>query len=180
MSPSEMHKMDDFIPRMLFNIENLVKCVRFCRIDMFIALFPSTALLTSIMEEGITRRERLDLLLSAWCFMFLYYVSMLKYKPENDEGQTLRRMKERPIALWHTDHVRRYLSSVCAVVLTLLDTRAVNLGALGSHHNENFFGQVKKMGSYDESIEGFRKAIEKNFTNETVASAFRFVSFSAR
>lgn len=37
----------------------------------------------------------------------------------------------------------------------------IESGESGSHHNENFFGQVKKMGSYDESIEGFRKAIEK-------------------
>ena len=161
MSPSEIHKMDDALPKMLFNIENLVCSVSACRIDMFIALFPSTALLTAIMEEGISRRERIDLLLCAWCFMFLYYVSMLKYKPENDDSQTLKKSSDRPIALWHTDHVRRYLSSVCSIVLTLLDPRAVNLGALGSHHNENFFGQVKKMGRYDESIEGFKKAVEK-------------------
>lgn len=75
LSPSEVYKMDDLLPRLLFNIENLVRSAQASRIDLFISLFPSTALMTSIMETGLSRRERIDLLLYAWCFMFLYYVA---------------------------------------------------------------------------------------------------------
>ena len=175
LSTSEVYKMDDMLPRMLFNIENLVKCVQASRIDLFISLFPSTALLTSIMEPIMNRRERIDLLLYAWCFMFLYYVSMLKYKPKACDSQTLKKTDNRPLALWHTEHVKRYLSSVCAVILTLLDPRPINLGALGSHHNENFFGQVKQMAKYDESIEGFKKAVEKSLLYRKLQQEFNLM-----
>ena len=161
MSGSEVYKMDDVIPRLLFNIKNLLRSVEVCRIDLFIALFPSTALLTAIMEEELSRRERIDLLLYAWCFMFLYYTSLLRYKSHKKrDSQTTRRSKDKPISLWHADHVKRYLSSVCSIVCALLDPRPINIGALGSHHNENFFGQIKKMSNYDESIERFIKATE--------------------
>ena len=152
-----------------------MKCVQASRVDLFISLFPSTALLTSIMEPIMNRRERIDLLLYAWCFMFLYYVSMLKYKPKACDSQTLKKTDNRPLALWHTEHVKRYLSSVCAVILTLLDPRPINLGALGSHHNENFFGQVKQMAKYDESIEGFKKAVEKSLLYRKLQQEFNLM-----
>ena len=161
ISDSEMHKMDDSLPRMLFNVQNLLKSLQEGRIDMFIALFPSAALLTAVMEEKLTREERVNLLLCGWAVMFLYYVSMVKYKPDSCESPTLKKDGNRPISLWHVDHVKRYLSSIVCIVKVLLDGKSVNLGALGSHHNENYFGRVKRLQGYDESLERFMKSVEK-------------------
>ena len=161
LSGSEMYKMDDSLPRMLFNVPNLIKSLDVGRLDLFIALFPSTAMIVAIMDESLSRSDRIHLLLCGWSFMFLYYLSMLKYKPDGSDSQTIRKSGDRPISLWHTDHVTRYLSSVTCIVHTLLDTRDANLGALGSHHNENCFGQVKRLSAYDESVERFKKGVEK-------------------
>ena len=161
MSESELHKMDDNLPRMLFNVPNLLKALEANRIDLFIALFPSTALITAVMDEKISREDRVYLLLGGWSLMFLYYVSMLQYKPVSSDSQTLKKSGDRPISLWHSDHVKRYLSSTACIIHILLDQRSVNLGALGSHHNENYFGRIKRLGHYDESIERFKKSTEK-------------------
>ena len=77
------------------------------------------------------------------------------------EQAARKRNGSRPIALWHADHVKRYISSVTNIIAALLDRRSIHLGALGSHHNENYFGQIKRIGGYDESVECFMKATEK-------------------
>ena len=38
MSESELHEMDDKLPRMLLNVPNLLKTLEVNRIDLFIAL----------------------------------------------------------------------------------------------------------------------------------------------
>ena len=177
MSDSEVHKMDDTLPRMLFNVSNLLMTIQEGRIDMFIALYPSTVLLTAIMSNNITRQDRIELLLYGWSVMMLYYISMMKYKEECSDSQassqTLKRNGSRPIALWHADHVRRYISSVTNIIAALLDRRSIHLGALGSHHNENYFGQIKRIGGYDESVECFMKATEKALLLRKLMNDFR-------
>lgn len=47
------------------------------------------------------------------------------------------------------------------VVRVLLDENPVNPGALGSHHNENFFGHIKRLSHGDENLEVFMNVSEK-------------------
>ena len=164
MSDSTVRKMDDVLPRLLFNTKNLESCVKNRRLDLFIALFPTTALLLAIMDESLSRADRIDLLCDAFCVMFLYHLALTSYGRGNECNISIRRNKTgKPLTIWHTDFICKFLSSVLLIIKVLCDERPVNLGALGSHHNENYFGCIKRLSHGDESVEGFQRTAEKAF-----------------
>ena len=161
LSDSAIRKMDDILPRLIFNVPNLLSAVENGRIDLFIALFPTTALITCVMDPNLTRTDRITMLVDAFAVLYLYYVAMNEYRPSQECHISIKRNKRDIICPWHREFTQRYLSTVYLIVKTLLDPRAVNLGALGSHHCENFFGNIRRMGNDDQSLESFLSTCEK-------------------
>ena len=161
VSDSAARKMDDKLPRLLFNAKNLVKAIEKGRMDLFVALYPSTALPLAVMDADLSRHDRIGLLTDAFCVMFLFYESLLWYKPNAECTISLRRDGKSKISLWHREFAEQYLSSVYMILHCLMDPRPIHLGALGSHHNENLFGQIKRLSNSDESIERFMSSCER-------------------
>ena len=177
LDESMIRKMDDELPRQLFNVKNLLLCLEKKRIDLFIALYPTTALLVSIMNEKLDRGDRINMLCHAFCIVYLYYEAMLSYRPSPDCAIVMKRNKKDLISLWHKEFTQRYLSTLFMIIRTLLDPRPVNLGALGSHHCENFFGLVKRMSHSNESIERFMTSCEKAVLLAYMRQTYRLAEF---
>ena len=164
-----VRKMDDVLPRLLFNSKNLESCVRNNRLDLFIALYPTTALLLAIMEESLNRSERLALLSDAFCMMLVYHMGLVSYTGAAGCEVSIRRNKSgRPPTVWNREFIHKFLSSVFLIAKVLCDPRAVNLAALGSHHNENYFGCIKRLSHDDESVETFLRTSQKAFLLRTL------------
>ena len=104
--------------------------------------------------------------------MYLYYASLLQYASSGECSIAIRRARGKVISIWHQEFCERYLSSVFMMIRTLTDPRPINMGALGSHHNENFFGAIKRLSNNDESIEQFRTASEKALALKVICNSY--------
>ena len=93
--------MDDRLPRYIFTSRSLIQAARLNRMDLFVALFPMTALLSAVMEEGLDRIHRIIMLCDAFLTVYLYHVAMFEYEHQAQQVRAIsfKRNSGKPISI---------------------------------------------------------------------------------
>ena len=108
-----------------------------------LTLLPITLALAAVMDQELTRQERLDYLSTAWAF-FWCYKQAYNNSMRDDLGQTFRRQKgnNEKMAAYDEITLDKGLALFYSLACVIAQQRAVHLGALGTHWLEHFFGNV--------------------------------------
>ena len=94
LDPSQMRKMDDFLPLMLFNRENLWHALENGMYATCLTLLPITLALAAVMDQELTRQERLDYLSTAWAFFWCYKQAYNNSMRHANFSETERKQRE--------------------------------------------------------------------------------------
>lgn len=160
LDPSQMRKMDDFLPLMLFSRENLMMALEKKMYGPCLALLPMTLALTAVMDRELTRQERLDYLSTSWAF-FWCYKQAYNFSKRDDLGQTTQRTKgtNEKMAIYDEITLDKGMSLFYSLSRVISDPKAVHLGALGTHWLEHFFGNVRRICNRNDSSESFKRSV---------------------
>lgn len=140
-------KMDDGLPLKLFTFENIQKCILKDRYDLAYSLIPCTLLINSIMNDELDRTARIEMLSIGYSIVFLYLNELEKYsnfKKDRKQKTSKNGGKCMHLTLMDKKWCAKYLSLCASLVYVLNDCHAVDLGSLGSHKLEHFFGKVRQ------------------------------------
>lgn len=151
-------KMDDGLPLRLFTFENIEKCILSERIDLAYSLLPCTLLKDAIMKNDIDRSTRIEMLSLGYSIVFLYLCELeeySKYKKTRLQTTSKHGGKSTHLTLMDKKWCSKYLSLCSSLVCLLMDPRALELGALGSHWLEHFFGLIRQVSRGNDSYEKF-------------------------
>ena len=155
-------KMDDGMPLRLFTHENIEKCVYSGRIDLAYALIPCTLLNYAMMKKKIDRSSRIEMISIAYSIVFLYLCELEQYSGHKKERlQTTSKSagKGKYVTLMDKKWCYKFLSLCQSVICVLFDPQAVDLGSLGSHWLEHFFGQVRQLSKGNDTYERFEECV---------------------
>ena len=160
LDPSQMRKMDDFLPLMLFSREHLMMALEKKMYGTCLALLPMTLALTAVMDRELTRQERLDYLSTSWAF-FWCYKQAYNCSNRDDLGQTTQRNKgtNEKMAIYDEITLDKGMSLFYSLSRIISDPKAVHLGALGTHWLEHFFGNVRRICNRNDSAESFKRSV---------------------
>ena len=146
LDSSQVRKMDDFLPLMMFTGENIFHALDIGKPSVSLCLLPVTLLISAVMETELTRKQRMNYLSQAWAMFWCYkqaYTKSLPHIPKQKE----RKMKgsNEAMAIYDKNTCDKALSLCYALSKVIADSRPVHLGALGTHWLEHFFGNVRRL-----------------------------------
>ena len=155
-------KMDDGLPLKLFTFENIQKCILKDRYDLAYSLIPCTLLINSIMNDELDRTARIEMLSIGYSIVFLYLNELEKYsnfKKDRKQKTSKNGGKCMHLTLMDKKWCAKYLSLCASLVYVLNDCHAVDLGSLGSHKLEHFFGKVRQFARGNDSYDNFEYCV---------------------
>ena len=160
LDPSQARKMDDFLPLMMFNCENLARALEKNMFNVCVALLPMSLALHAVMDSELTRRERLDYLSTAWA-MFWCYRQAYSSSHRADIPQTAPRAKGNNEYMMIYDEITldKGLALFFSLSRVIADARPVHLGALGTHWLEHFFGNIRRLCNKNDGPANFRRCL---------------------
>ena len=173
LDPSQSKKMDDKLPLLLFNFNNIAEAIRQKRYDIMLALLPATLLLSSVFSQDMTREKRLKLLSIGFAIVHIYYSELCIFKKGKGK-QTKSRMKGRNLKMMLYDRVwcKKFISLTYSLSSIISDPRSVQLGACGTHFLEHFFGLVRKLSKGDDSAKMFEKGVDLVLIKKVLKNKF--------
>ena len=160
LDPSQVRKMDDFLPIMMFNVENVLRALDQGKPNVSICLLPTALMLSAVMDSNLTRNQRLNYLSQAWAFFWCYkqaYTNSLPSVP----AQSASKMKgtNQRMAIYDKITCDKAISLCYALSRIIADPKAVHLGALGTHWLEHFFGNVRRLCNRNDCPGNFERSI---------------------
>ena len=158
LDDSQMKKMDDMLPLLMFHPRNIEQALMISRYDLIISLLPSTLLVHAILSEEITRSERIEALTLGFCILMIYYFEYKDYSGKQSKRRDKGRNKL--MTLFDPIWIKKYMSLTISLTRVIADRKEVHLGALGTHFLEHFFGMVRRFCKADDSASNFEKSVE--------------------
>lgn len=160
LDSSSMRKMDDFLPLMMFNCDNLARAFTEKMFGTCVALLPITLALHAVMDSDLTRQERLDYLSTAWAFFWCYKLAYTVSIRE-DLQQTADRKKglNERMQIYDEITLDKGLSLFYSLSRIIADPRPVHLGALGTHWLEHFFGSIRRLCNRTDCPANFKRCM---------------------
>ena len=160
LDSSQARKMDDFLPLMMFNPEHVLRAVELNMPEVACVLLPATLLITAVMEQNLSRQQRLDYLSTAWAFFWCYLVSYTEVAQEK-RGQTVSRQKgQNPhMQIYDVNTLDKGLSLCYSLSKVISDGRPVHLGSLGTHWLEHFFGRIRRLCARNDCAGNFERSL---------------------
>ena len=160
LDSSPMRKMDDFLPLMMFNCDNLARALKEQMFGTCIALLPISLALQAVMDSNLTRQERLDYLSTAWAFFWCYKLAY-KASYREDLHQTAERKKgcNERMLIYDEITLDKGLSLFYSLSRVIADQRPVHLGALGTHWLEHFFGSIRRLCNRNDCPANFKRCM---------------------
>jgi hypothetical protein len=137
--------MDDHLAERFFSPHALVESALLP--ELFVAMFPCCTLYHVVKCPLISRPQRSDLLMLLFGYL-LYYAASNVADPEHCPriwGQFspgYRRLTQREV-LFRTEFIEKMLITCFSMMRELVKGESLDMGSLGSHKNEHFFGCVK-------------------------------------
>ena len=160
LDPSQVRKMDDFLPLMMFTIDNVCNALKMNREDVAVTLLPIALALDAVMNGNLTRIERLDYLATAWAF-FWCYKQAYSIMPSEMKCQTSSKQKgmNRHMQIYDMNTLDKGLSLFYSLSVVISDAKPVHLGALGTHWLEHLFGNVRRLCNRNDTPENFQRCL---------------------
>ena len=122
--------MDDFLPLMIFNIENVINAVKMKNSKLVVALLPMTLLSTAVLDHNLSRSDRMKFLSFAWAILFVYRNYKNKSKLQTSQK---KKGKNKFMRIYDTNTLDKALSLIYGLSCVIADPRAVHMGSLGTH-----------------------------------------------
>lgn len=151
-------KMDDSLPLKFFTLDNIERLRKQERHDLAFSLLPSTLLIEAVLNENYSREERLSLLSFGFSIIYIYYIELQDYtsnKYAQPQSTSKAKGKGKCVTLYEKKYCSKYLSLCAALSVQISQKNAIDLGALGSHYLEHFFGHVRRVSKGDDSADMF-------------------------
>lgn len=157
MNNNRYSKMDDFLPIKLFTYQNIKHLREMHRLDLAFSLIPSTVLAEAVLNELYTREQRLHLLSIGFSFMFIYFIELNEYTktPHNIQSTSKAKGNGKCVTLYEKKFCSKYLTLCSALSYQISQPECVDLGSLGSHHLEHFFGGIRRVSKGNDTAEHF-------------------------
>ena len=160
LDPSQVRKMDDFLPLMMFSVDNVLRAVQMGMEPVAVALSPMTLALSAVMDPKLTRTERLDYLATAWALFWCYKEAYTKV-PAKYRCQTAGKEKglNQAMQIYDITTLEKGLSLFYCLSKIISDTKPVHLGALGTHWLEHLFGNIRRLCSKNDCPGNFERCL---------------------
>ena len=158
-------KMHDDVPLRLFTPKHIHALFEMHEYDLMLSLLPSTYLVEAVMNQYITRETRLQYLTIGFCIVMLFY---LVSKERMDESQSFDNIEGKNFSLFNLDYAKKYLILAWSLTQQTSDPRCVQLGALGTHFLEHFFGTNRRVNNGNDTAENFERAIQFHLLSSTI------------
>jgi hypothetical protein len=175
-------KMDDHLAEKFFSPHALVESVLLP--ELFVAMFPCCTLYHVVKCPSISRPQRFDLLMLLFGFL-LYYAAINQTNPENHQeiwGQFspgYRRLAQREV-LFRTEFIEKMLITCFSMMRELVKGESLDMGSLGSHKNEHFFGCVKSKLRNFETDAAFHQCARKMMLARLLCNELRISASLAK
>ena len=119
---------------------------------------PCTLLKDAILKNDLDRSTRIEMLSLGYSIVLLYLCELEKYsnfKKTRLQTTSKHGGKSTHLTLMDKKWCSKHLSLCSSLVCLLIDPRALELGALGSHWLEHFFGLIRQVSRGNDSYEKF-------------------------
>jgi hypothetical protein len=172
-------KMDDHLAERFFSPQALAESASWPR--LFVAMFPCCALYQAMKNPMISRSDRFDLLLLVFGYMLYYAGSNAKnsdtrYRIWRQYHSQCRKIKQQEV-LFRNEFIAKMVVTCFSIMRELVKGESLDLGSLGSHKNEHFFGCVKSKLRNFETDEAFvqcsRKILIARLLGDELGISFR-------
>ena len=179
LDASQVRKMDDFLPLMMFNVDNVIRASELGMHNVALTLLPVTLALTAVMNQELTRVERLNYLATAWALFWCYKEAYTKI-PVQYRCQTAGKAKgqNQAMQIYDVNTLEKGLALFYCLSRVIADPKPVHLGALGTHWLEHLFGNVRRLCGNNDTPGNFERSLlvimlKKLFLHEQQASKQR-------
>lgn len=160
LDASEIRRMDDFLPLMMFNADNVLRASELGMHNVVLALLPMTLALSAVMDQELTRMERLDYLATAWALFWCYKEAYTKIPPQH-RCQTAGKAKgtNKAMQIYDVNTLDKGLALFYSLSRVIADPRPVHLGALGTHWLEHLFGNIRRLCAKNDTPGNFERCL---------------------
>ena len=123
------------------------------------SIAPSCFLIRVVFDADLTREQRLDLLGLVFGILMAQYLCTVAPEKSDPKISDHNARDCDIMNLWQKDWLEKGIHLCASLASILCDSRAVNLGALGSHILEHFFGFVRRVCQGNNEKEAFLRAV---------------------
>lgn len=153
-------KMEDGLPKKLFNLLNLYKILEHDDMALFISMLPSTLIMESLHTEDLSRQATIDYLLFGASIVFIFYC-MAKHVIEKKEKSLENRIEEFKEKMCFTlEWCEDYIFTSINIAYLVYTEENIDVGACGSHDQEHVFGNVRRHSKNDNTHSRFIKSMK--------------------
>lgn len=148
-------KMEDALPLKLFSRENLEKVIGHKNYELAFCMLPTTLLMESLHSEGLSREQRINLLLFGSSLVLIYYVTFFNFtdKPSKTRAEAVRDVRSH--SAFTLTWCREYISVTIGIANLLATEENIHLGACGTHFLEHFFGAIRRHSAGEDTHQRF-------------------------
>lgn len=157
LSTDSFSKMYDSLAIKLFSEESIRKCIEHDRKDLAFALLPTTLLFQGIFESELSRSERIHRLSIGFAIILLYAYDANLHLIQDGYKQNEYKSKKGS-KLWPSSFCGKYLEMVFGTVKMLCENTEIDLGSLGSHKIEHWFGLIRRLTNQNFEFRAFQDA----------------------
>ena len=157
---SQARKMDDRLPLMMFNRSCLNLAVKNQNYILAIALLPSTLLVDSVMNQELSRDERLDCL--SICFSLMYiYREFYQIRDKLNLVQRPSKMKgnNQFMSIYDKNTIDKMISLSYSLAKIINYGFPCHLGSCGTHWLEHFFGNIRRISNNNDTPQMFMQSM---------------------
>ena len=162
---SRESKMHDDIPLKLFTPENCHQLFALGKYDLCLSLLPSTYIIEAVMNEKLTREERIQYLTIGFCIVALFYDDAIH---RLNECQSYNATEGSKITLFNLDYCKKYLALCWSLSQPITEHKCVRLGSLGTHMLEHLFGYNRRMSRGDDTGKNFQRIIKQQLLSTAI------------
>ena len=129
------------------------------RFDLSFSIIPSTLLIEAVLNENYDKKQRIDLLSFGFSIIYIYYQDLNEYTKEGKTLQSTSKQKGngKCVTLFEKKFCQKYLALTASLICQISKKDSVDLGALGSHHLEHFFGNIRRLSQGNDTSNKFAK-----------------------
>lgn len=159
-------KMEDSLALKLFSAKNVYKIYESDNIYLLISFLPSALLVECFLNAELNREERISKLLFGAAIVTTYYIIQKRVLMNDDFIDKEDRKEYKKLNCFTTEWCEEYLSLTFSTVYLLLNKNKLNLGALGSHHVEHLFGNIRRLCKHNNTHKNFMYCLKDYVTEK--------------
>ena len=162
---SHASKMHDDIPLKLFTPQNCHLLFDNNKFDLCLSLLPSTYAIEAVMNETLSREQRINYLTVGFCIVALYYDDAIH---QINDCQSHVAIEGKAYSLFNIDFCKKYLALCWSLSQPITEHKCVRLGSLGTHMLEHLFGNNRRMSKGDDTGKNFRRIIKNQLLSTAI------------